>query len=578
MNLAIKRVIPFPEGYDCRGAYQMTLNKALKSDRANSAMEAAEAEMGKLIKLKCWRYLMNKKDAHPSIHTSETPCSMFVKDKSNSEGVFLLYKARLVNGGHRTNPLEYDPFEKSSPTIPIEIFFMQIGNAVYEGYEMESFDTPTAYLHAELQKGKYHVMRMDKVLAAICCKVDPQARKFLQKDGTLLVEVQRALYGLPESAKLWYEYLAAVLKNIGYKQCPNEPCLFRKQRNNNKEISVLSVYVDDVFHTYRGERMRDELYAGMRNGRISEPTIQRFKKDGDVISHLGISILKLPNRRLFLSQPGYTNEILEKYQPKKSYKTPCNDQILQRVNKELLESERCDLNKYVSKLMKLMYLGNRTRPDILPTLSILSTKMKNPSNEDMEKLDRVIGYIYDTKNLGITVRFYPDSNFELFAYFDAAWAVHQDLKGHSGILITLGYNAFPVMCKSMKQRMVSKSSTEAELIAVFDGLDYLLWLREVYLFFGYENKPITIFQDNTSAITLSYMGRTSSNSNSKYIDLRYFYIKQYLDANVVTMKYLSTDQMLADFFASPRFGGTFKEMRRTILHTEPQYHKEKSEK
>ena len=186
----------------------------------------------------------------------------------------------------------------------------------------------------------------------------------------------------------------------------------------------------------------------------------------------------------------------------------------------------------------------------------------------MARLDRVISYLAATQDLGITVIY---TDMRLFAYFDAAWAVHADLKGHSGIYITLGHNGFPILFKSLKQKTVSRSSTEAELIAMFEGLDYLLWIREIHTFLGYDNteEPITIFQDNTSSITLAYMGRTSSRSNSKYMNLKYFWIKEYLDAHTVTLRYLPTDQMLADFFASPRTGNTFYEMRNTILHKRP---------
>jgi hypothetical protein len=48
------------------------------------------------------------------------------------------------------------------------------------------------------------------------------------------------------------------------------------------------------------------------------------------------------------------------------------------------------------------------------------------------------------------------------------------------------------------------------------------------------------------------MGRGSSGCNSKYMDLKYFWIKDYLDKNIIRMKYLPTDQMIADFFNIPR--------------------------
>ena len=61
------------------------------------------------------------------------------------------------------------------------------------------------------------------------------------------------------------------------------------------------------------------------------------------------------------------------------------------------------------------------------------------------------------------------------------------------------------------------------------------------------------------------MGRGSSGSNSKYMDLKYFWIKDYLDKNIIRMKYLPTDQMIADFFASPRTGAIFTDMRDVIM-------------
>jgi hypothetical protein len=124
------------------------------------------------------------------------------------------------------------------------------------------------------------------------------------------------------------------------------------------------------------------------------------------------------------------------------------------------------------------------------------------------------------------------------------------------------------MCKSKKQKVVSRSSTEAELIAMFEGLDYLLYLRRLVQFLGClkdDDPPITIYQDNTSAMTLAYLGKTSSGSNSKFMELKYFWIKDYLDRRMFKLEYLPTDAMIADFFASPRIGATFRSMRDTIL-------------
>ena len=64
---------------------------------------------------------------------------------------------------------------------------------------------------------------------------------------------------------------------------------------------------------------------------------------------------------------------------------------------------------------------------------------------------------------------------------------------------------------------------------------------------------------------MSYMGKGSTNSNSKYMDLKYFWIKEHLDNKTIRLEYLSTSQMSADFFASPRTGSSFRELRKIAM-------------
>ena len=547
------------------GAGNMSATEALKSDHAEEAKEAISKEFRQLIKIKAWKYLRNVSQASPSVHKKITPCSMFVKKKKDGDSNFLIWKARLVGGGHRTDPTAYEPFETHSPTVPLEVAMMQLGVASYEKANVETFDIPCAYLNATLAPDRQQLMRFPKHLAAILAEIDPDAKRHLQPDGTILVQVLRALYGFPESAKLWNEYMTAALKNAGYTQSKSEACLFRKVIRANgsekKEWSTITLYVDDCLHVYNSERMKRDLYARLRDANLPTPTVQVLNL-ANSISYLGMVITMKGPGWLFVAQPGYTKEILEEFKPKRSYPTPCDPNIFKRPEAEL-QGEPVDMTQYLSKLMKLMFLGTRTRPDLLPTLSALSTKARGPNVYDMARLDRVIGYLSDTVDLGINIRV---KEMKLYGYCDASWACHQDLKGHTGIIATMGYNGFPIYCKSQKQKVVTRSSTEAELVALFTGVDYMLYLRRLFGFMGYNSEePITILQDNTSTITMAYMGKTGSGSNYKYMDLKYFWIKDYLDNRIFELKYLQTDAMLADFMASPRVGSVFRLMRNTLL-------------
>ena len=79
------------------------------------------------------------------------------------------------------------------------------------------------------------------------------------------------------------------------------------------------------------------------------------------------------------------------------------------------------------------------------------------------------------------------------------------------------------------------------------------------------NVALPVYQDNTSTITMPYMGKGSAQSNSKFMDLKYFWIKEQLDKGLLRLVYLDTDSMPEDFFASPRTGSSFRHLRSIIM-------------
>ena len=213
--------------------------------------------------------------------------------------------------------------------------------------------------------------------------------------------------------------------------------------------------------------------------------------------------------------------------------------------------------------MQLMFLATRTRPDILTAVCALATKCKEPREADRVRLQRVIGYLAEFQDLELHCKV---TDLQLHAYFDAGWACHSDMKGHSGMVLTLGHFGFPILYKSQKQKVVTRSSTEAELVSMYSGVDLALCYRRVGQFLGFPDKaPLPVYQDNTSSMKIAAMGRGSSTSNTKFMDLKFQWLKQHLETKVIVLHYLTTHEMIADFFASPRIGETFRAMRRIIM-------------
>ena len=98
---------------------------------------------------------------------------------------------------------------------------------------------------------------------------DSTAEDFIQQDGTILVDIVRALYGLPESAKRWNRHFTSVLI---------------------KETSpIVTIYVDDCLHTYKGAKMRTELYGTLARANLPTPTVQQLTYNLQ-ISYFGMLI------------------------------------------------------------------------------------------------------------------------------------------------------------------------------------------------------------------------------------------------------------------------------------------------
>ena len=82
-------------------------------------------------------------------------------------------------------------------------------------------------------------MRISATLAMYVGIADPTAKQYLQDDGSLLVELQRALYGLPEAEKLWHEHLTTLFRRIGYEQKDGDKCR-HKQREKLTQYHTYS--------------------------------------------------------------------------------------------------------------------------------------------------------------------------------------------------------------------------------------------------------------------------------------------------------------------------------------------------
>ena len=56
---------------------------------------------------------------------------------------------------------------------------------------------------------------------------------------------------------------------------------------------------------------------------------------------------------------------------------------------------------------------------------------------------------------------------------DAAFAVHEDMRSHTGATLTMGKGV--LLSMSLKQKINTKGSTEAKLVGVNDAINFVIW-------------------------------------------------------------------------------------------------------
>jgi hypothetical protein len=234
--------------------------------------------------------------------------------------------------------------------------------------------------------------------------------------------------------------------------------------------------------------------------------------------------------------------------------------LIREDDEELNQSMK---DKFHSLVAKLLYIAKRGRPDLLTAVSFLTTKVQKSTLDDWKKLERVGCYLNGTRELKLTLE--PDKTVTIATYIDASYAVHVDGKSHTGEAHTLGKGVH--RWGSRKQSIVTKSSTEAEVVGWSDTISPAVGSRMFLMYQGYNVGPVVVHQDNKSAIILANKGRSTS-SRTRHIAIRYFFIKDLIYRGEVKVVHTGTEDMIADYFTKPLQGELFRRMRNLIMNIE----------
>ena len=216
-------------------------------------------------------------------------------------------------------------------------------------------------------------------------------------------------------------------------------------------------------------------------------------------------------------------------------------------------------SKFHTTTAKLLFMAKRTRPEVLLTVQYLCTRVREPTVHDVQKLERVLGFLRKMKSRGKWIDKSPFDRVVL--YLDAAFACHMDGKGHSGGVARLGNTS--IQENSKKHKMGTKDSTEAELVTASDHIVEGELLHEFLEEQGFKLERLLLLQDNASVISMLVNG--GGKVRTKHLRACLMLLREKIVQNEIEVQYIKTKEMIADILTKPLQGEQFHMLAWALL-------------
>jgi hypothetical protein len=226
----------------------------------------------------------------------------------------------------------------------------------------------------------------------------------------------------------------------------------------------------------------------------------------------------------------------------KKSRTTAAPEDLFKINEDSMKLNSDMATAFHNIVAKVLYMVKRARPDASVPIAFLTTRVRSPDINDWRKLEHLMEYLRSTVDMPLILG--AKAGGILNWYVDASFAVHSNMIGHTGGGLTMG-RGYPIV-SSTKQKLNTRSSTESKLVGVDDMMPLILWTRYFLKAQSYKVSDNVIFQENKSTMLLERNGKASSSKPTKHINVRYFFITDWISKGEVRVEWCPTKDMVAE--------------------------------
>lgn len=486
----------------------------LKHPHCSGWMKAVDIEFDQLTRKEVWKIIQANRKEPGKI---AIPTTWVFRYKFDEDGFLTKYKARLCARGDK----QYTQADTFAATLAIRIFRALMALVAAFDLETRQYDVLNAFINSSIDEPTY-------------C-IPPDGWK--NAEGILLL-LLRALYGLKQSPALWYKNLSTTLTNLGLEPIPGVDCLFAN------DSMVVFFFVDDIvviFDRRHAEKV-NEFQA-----KLFEAYEMRYL--GELQWFLGIRIARdRTSQKLWLCQDSYIEKLISKFNVDISTKAPGAPlSYYVTLLKNPGQASPEEILSYQQRIGSVNFSAVITRPDIAFAASKLSEFLINPSSQHIEAANGLLRYLAHTKEYVIE---YDgeiiNSNTIFLVSSDAAFADDLETRYSSQGYCFKLFGGL-IDWKASKQRTVTTSSTEAELLAVSNTGKELLWWNRFFEAIDFHlNMTPHIQCDNRQTIRAFTNEPGQFSTKLRHVDVHRHWLRQEVQKASILIRWTPSLKVIAD--------------------------------
>ena len=498
-----------------------------------------------------------------------------IKDKGND--IYQFVTRMCLNGTDQLKGLDFD--HSWSPTISAYAIRLTIMYAAVYRLIMGKIDVVNCFQNTLIEEKKRIIMHAPPFYMDWFRRNYPEVKVDRSPSGKYVLELLRGLQGDRSIGREWYLLLKLLLENFGFKQCHNEPALYRYWNEESAHLMIINTSTDDLLCAYS----HVEIYKAL---------CDYLKKYFDITTEEGTTF-KYLNLRIIQSQHGISFDqtdhilrtIVEKFFPAlrcemlKRVHTPFRtDNEFERDLCEMLPATPSQLVALVKKyggtfpeiLGQLMHVYVFTRSDLGYTCSRLSRYTQAPSAAAFAGLHRGLRYLATHPHRPII---YPrrtlDGYDTLRVDFDPP--KHEVIELPNGLILLVDsdhardmrtrrscecsailMNGVGVDWKMGQQTCVGLHSTDSEARGTFTGMKRAIVIQDIASFLGFPSEhiyPTPVYCDSQPCIDI--LNSNSVTTRVKHIAVPIQWIHQQIYLKKFVMCKIGTHLNLSDSGTKP---------------------------